>query len=118
MTELKKVKLSVFKEKLNLYSEKCRIKDDVILALKTCLETYKNTNVHNNDVITFLKSKLCERKENCIAIRKSFQHQLTEQENYIREKDDKIVKQNDIIKTKDNYITELKEELVNNSEKT
>ncbi|KAM8707683.1 hypothetical protein ACLKA7_014763 [Drosophila subpalustris] len=28
LTELKKVKLSVFKEKLNLYNEKCRIKDD------------------------------------------------------------------------------------------
>ncbi|XP_062130117.1 fibroleukin-like [Drosophila sulfurigaster albostrigata] len=111
LAELKKIKLTVFKEKLNLYNEKCRIKDDVILTLRTCLETYKNTNLNNNDVITFLKSKLCERRQNSIAIQKSFKKQLTELENSNRDKSEKIVKQDELITDKDNYILKLEQQL-------
>lgn len=116
LTELKKVKLYVFKEKLNLYNEKCRIKDDVILALRTCLETYKNTNVNNIDLIALLKSKLSERKENCIAIRKTFENQLSEYENSNQEKDEQIAKQAVMIKDQDTYILKLKEEVKKNAE--
>ncbi|KRF85241.1 fibroleukin [Drosophila virilis] len=116
ISELKKIKLSVYKEKLNLYHEKCKIKDDVILALQTCLETYKNTNQNDNDLIVFLKSKLSERHKNLETLKKTHQNQIANYEAAISEKNEKIDIQDAIIKQKDKQIVELEAKLKEKSD--
>ncbi|XP_064551578.1 fibroleukin-like isoform X2 [Drosophila montana] len=116
ISDLKKIKLSVYKEKLNLYHEKCKIKDDVILALQTCLETYKNTNQNDNDLIVFLKSKLSERHTNLEALKKTHHNQIANYEAAISEKNDKIDIQDAIIKQKDKQIVELEAKLKEKSD--
>ncbi|XP_017956844.1 angiopoietin-related protein 7 isoform X2 [Drosophila navojoa] len=107
ISQLKKIKLSVYKEKLNLYSEKCKIKDDVILALQTCLETYKNTNENNNELISFLKTKLAERHSKMVALKKAHDSQNAGYESTICEKNEMINTQDGIIKVKEKQIEEL-----------
>lgn len=97
----------MYKEKLNLYSEKCKIKDDVILALQTCLETYKNTNENNNELISFLKTKLAERHSKMVALKKAHEAQIAGYESTICEKNEMIDTQDGIIKVKEKQIEEL-----------
>lgn len=116
IAKLEKVKQSAFKE-LNLYYEKCRVKDEVIKTLRTCLSTYKMSNVNDNELIALFQTKLTESSAKYDALKKSCHQQLTENKAFLLELKDKIVAQDNEIKSKDVLIAEMKDQHIREMEK-
>lgn len=88
------------------------------MALQTCLETYKNTNENNNELVSFLKAKLAERHSKIVALKKEQDSLSVSYESTIREKNEVINTQYAIIIEKEKHIEELENKIKKQCELT
>lgn len=108
----------MYKKELNLYNEKCRLKDEVISTLHACLDTYKLSNIKDNDLIMLLKAKITECRAKYDALRKTFDDQLADQKRIIVEQNDRIDKLVSELQNKEALITEMTEQHYREMEKS
>lgn len=81
----------------------------MILTLRTCLDTYKMSNVSDNELIALFQTKMTESRARYDALRKNYHEQLEENKAFLSEQNDKIVAQDMEIMSKDALIAEMKD---------